>query len=78
MMLFLAWSEIAKRVMSHPLGVAHKLGERHVRIEYDEPIGSIPYAVGVFDGIVLAYKLHPRVSVRTDGDRSMFDIRWDV
>jgi len=78
MMLFLAWSEVSKRVMSHPFGVATKVSDRQVRIVYEDPIGSIPYAIGVFEGIVLAYKLHPRVAAREDGDRTSFDIRWDV
>ncbi len=78
MTLLVAWSEFAKRLANRPAGVAQKMGERHVRIEYADPIGSIPYAVGVFEGIVLAYKQHPRVSARVDGERSIFDIRWDV
>jgi uncharacterized protein (TIGR02265 family) len=78
MMLFLAWSEFAQRLSSRPIGVAHKRGERHVRIEYEDPIGSIPYALGVFEGIVLAYKQHPRVTATEDGARTTFDIRWDL
>lgn len=78
MNLFLAWSEFAKRLSSRPVGVAHKVHERHVRIEYNDPIGSLPYAMGVFEGIVLAFKLHPRVSAREDEPKTTFDIRWDV
>jgi len=78
MMMFLAWSELGQRVMARPYGIAHRVHDRHVRVEYTDSIGSLPYAVGVFEGIVLAFKLHPRVSVRVEGEKTTFDIKWDV
>jgi len=78
MAAFLAWSELAKRLVNRPVGVAHRVHDRHVRIEFTDPVSSLPYGVGVFEGIVLAYNLHPRVAVREEADRTTFDIRWDV
>lgn len=76
MAVFGAWAELSKRVMSKPHGEATKIGERHARLEYDEPVASIPYGIGVFEGIVLAFKQHPRITVTHHGSLVRYDIRW--
>lgn len=76
MAVFNAWSELAKRVMSKPHGEPTKIGERHARMEYTEPVASIPYGIGVFEGIVLAFKQHPRIAVTQHGPLVRYDIRW--
>lgn len=78
MTFFLAYGEIDRRMMSKPIGTPLKIGERHVRVTYDDPIGSLPYTLGALEGVVMSFKLHPRISVRTSGDQSVFDVRWDV
>jgi uncharacterized protein (TIGR02265 family) len=78
MTLFLGWGELARRVMSKPIGVPTRMGDRHVRVVYEDPIGCLPYALGALEGIVMAFKLHPRISVKTLGTTTIFDVRWDV
>lgn len=78
MAVFTAYSEISRRVMSRPHGVARKVGERHAQVEYRDPVGSVPYGIGVFEGVVLAFKLHPRVSVTQEPSLLRYDVRWTV
>lgn len=76
MAVFVGYAEISKRVMSRPHGTARKMGERWARVEYTDPVGSVPYGIGVFEGVALAFKQHPRVSVTIDGPLLRYDVRW--
>lgn len=78
MAVFVGYTEISRRVMSRPHGHAKKMGERWARVEYTDPVGSVPYGVGVFEGVVLAFKQHPRVAVSFEGDRLRYDVRWTL
>jgi hypothetical protein len=49
-----------------------------VRIEYSDPVVSIAYGLGVFEGIVLSYGMHPRISIETAGANTIFDVRWGL
>ena len=72
------YPQLSRMVLTKPVGVPRVLDERRVRIEYQDPIGSLAYAVGVFEGIVLSFRQHPRVTVEIDGPRTAFDVRWTV
>ncbi len=72
------YPQLSRMVLTKPIGVPDVIDERRVRIEYQDPIGSLAYAVGVFEGIVLSFRQHPRVTVELDGPRTTFDVRWTV
>jgi len=78
MAVFVGYAELAKRVMTRPHGHAKKIGERHARVEYHDSLGSIPYGIGVFEGVVLAFKQHPRIAVTFDGSVLRYDVRWTL
>lgn len=72
------YGQLSRMVLTKPIGVPHVVDERRVRVEYADPIGSIAYGIGIFEGIVLSFGQHPRVTVEIDGPRTVFDVRWSV
>jgi uncharacterized protein (TIGR02265 family) len=78
MAFILAYGELSRRVMSKPIGNPVRLGDRHVQITYEDPIGSLPYALGALEGIIMAFKMHPRVTIKPTPTGTLFDLRWDL
>jgi uncharacterized protein (TIGR02265 family) len=78
MAFIIAYDELARRVMSKPIGRTTRLGDRHVQVAYEDPIGCLPYALGALEGIIMAFKMHPRVTVKETAKGTVFDLRWDV
>ncbi len=73
----LRYQQFSPFVASKPRGTASEL-PKGVRIEYVDPVISIPYGLGVFEGVVLSFGMHPRIAIDIDGDLTSFDVRWGL
>jgi uncharacterized protein (TIGR02265 family) len=74
----LRYQQISPFVTSKPRSSVSELPGQGIRIEYIDPVISIAYGVGVFEGVVMKFKMHPRISVDTAGDLTTFDVRWGL
>jgi uncharacterized protein (TIGR02265 family) len=74
----LRYQQFSPFVVNKPRGTASPLPNLGVRIEYIDRVVSIPYGVGVFEGVVLSFGMHPRIAIETAGDITTFDVRWGL
>jgi uncharacterized protein (TIGR02265 family) len=60
-----------------PRITARRVADDHVVVSYPIYFGSVEYAIGVIEGIVLAFDAAPRLEVAWDRDRRLtVDVRW--
>ena len=76
--VLLAWPEVLGKIMRGPETRVQQRGERHVHVEVLGPFSSPFYGLGVLEGCVLAFAVHPRITLETHEDRTSYDVRWDV
>ncbi len=76
--VLLAWPDIIRKVMRGPETRSERRGERHVRVDVQGPFSSPFYGLGVLEGCVLSFGLHPRIALETHDDRTTYDVLWDV
>lgn len=74
----LRYQQFSPFVINKPRATATELRKNAVRIEYTDPVISIPYGVGVFEGVVMSFGMHPRITVDTAGELTTFDVRWGL
>lgn len=74
----LRYQQIAPFVLNKPRATTMVLPRQGVRVEYIDPLVSIPYGAGVFEGVVMTFGLHPRVAIEQRGDVTVFDVRWGL
>ena len=56
---------------------ARRVGDRLVRVTYPKYFGAIEYAVGVLEGLVLAFEEKPRLDLTWANDRCLaVDVAW--
>lgn len=75
----LRFPEIVAAMAIGPRTVTTQLSERSVRIEVFEPTGAIEHALGMFEGVVMFFKRHPRIEVESrEGTTWRFIVHWTM
>lgn len=78
MQVFEKYAQLSRMVATRPIAESMAMGDRRIRVTYREPIGSMHYGLGICEGIVLGFRLHPRITVTVDEAETSYDVRWDV
>lgn len=74
----LRYQQFSPFVINKPRGTATELPKHGIRIEYIDPVISVAYGVGVFEGVVMKFGMHPRVAVEANDGVTTFDVRWSL
>jgi uncharacterized protein (TIGR02265 family) len=63
---------------SGPGVTSEKLSERAVRVELTSIAAPIEYCIGVFEGVVMSFKRHPRLEVEAKGETVRIVVNWTM
>ena len=78
MTALLRYPEIYRVFAKGPSATATKVDERRVHISLRNAHFPVEYALGVLEGIVLAFDKQPRITLEDDPGETRFDIRWSI
>jgi uncharacterized protein (TIGR02265 family) len=75
--LLLRYPELYEAVAKGPRLHAEQLGPRRVVLRYERLFGSMEHALGLVEGLVLAFDESPTIDIQTGkGTEVAFDVSW--
>jgi uncharacterized protein (TIGR02265 family) len=57
---------------------AEKVSDRAVRVELTSIAAPVEYCIGVFEGVVMSFKRHPRLEVEATGTTVRIVVNWTM
>jgi len=72
------YPEVFRMLAKGPEASAKRLDGRRVLVEVRNGAGPFEYAVGVFEGVVMAFGKHPRIRGREDGSVRKYEVSWHL
>ncbi len=74
----LHYPEVFRMLARGPTASAKRLDGRRVLLEVTDAAGPFEYAVGVFEGMVMAFGKHPRIRGKEQGNVRLYEVSWHL